>query len=129
MPTRLKILMLEDDLQDLFFARRAFDKAGLSFELHNACTRDGFAAELGSFRPDVIISDSKFGSVESPEAFREAQQLAPKTPFIVFTGHGNRQNPPDWIPDGATYFPKSELATMVAHVRKLFPDSESKPQS
>jgi PAS domain S-box-containing protein len=91
----LKILMLEDSVDDVTLVEWELKKAGITFSPHVTSRREGFQKALAEFRPDVIISDHSLPGFNSIEAFRIYKDHEKSTdvsiPFILVTGNVNEE--------------------------------------
>lgn len=86
----LKILILEDSLEDVHLIERELKRAGISFSTTVVDERGEFEVALASLRPDVILSDHSlpaFNSIEALKLYRQRQsELDLQAPFILVTG-------------------------------------------
>jgi DNA-binding NtrC family response regulator len=82
----LKILMVEEEQDDVNLIKRALQKGGILFEARVVDGEEKFRAELREFRPDVILSDHSLPGFNSIEALKICQNEGLNTPFILVTG-------------------------------------------
>jgi len=91
MEKSLKILLLEDSLDDAILIEREIEKAGIVFTSLVVNKRIEFENALKEFKPDVILSDHslpQFNSIEAFKIFKEHQKDSDLlVPFILVTGH------------------------------------------
>src|SRR5919108_635499 len=86
MPASIRILIVEDDPQDAALAEREVRKADVFCTFRRVDTREGMAAALRDYAPDVILTDHSLPNFTARDALSLAQQLSPGTPVIVVTG-------------------------------------------
>lgn len=105
MDDKLKILMLEDSLDDVNLIERELIRSGLVFSLLVVSTREEFKEAVYNFKPDVILSDHSlpsFNSIEALKIFQVAQaKLNLATPFILVTGAVSEEFAVECIKAGA----------------------------
>jgi PAS domain S-box-containing protein len=82
----LRVLIAEDDPNDLELCLRGLKKSGLAFEAQTASTRDEFVRKLGEERFDVIVSDYRMKGWTGMDALAAVRKSAPETPVILLTG-------------------------------------------
>jgi len=81
-----RILIVEDSKADLELAKREIRKHLKDCVFEHVETRSDFLKVLDSFEPHLIISDYNMPGFDGMKALRLAQDKAPLTPFIVWTG-------------------------------------------
>jgi len=82
----LKILMVEDNRDDLELIERALRKGKLSFVNECVDTLDEFSEALFRFKPDIVLSDHGMPEFNSFEALNKCLQEHADIPFILVTG-------------------------------------------
>src|SRR5688500_2856864 len=91
MRNRLKILILEDSVDDAVLIERELKRAGMLFTSLIVKMRGEFEAALTEFDPDVILCDHSLPQFNSIEAFKIYKDLQSRTgftvPFILVTGN------------------------------------------
>jgi PAS domain S-box-containing protein len=80
---RLRILHLEDDLDDRALVAQTLRQEGLACEIVAVDSREGFTAALRSGQIDLILSDDCLPAFDGRTAQKIAADLAPAVPFIV----------------------------------------------
>ena len=107
----LRILLLEDVAMDAEIVEYELRKANIAFETLRVDTGEAFEASLGSFRPDLILSDYTLPRFDGMAALERARRWAPTIPFIIVTGSINEETAVRCMKAGATdYLLKNNLA-------------------
>lgn len=78
--------MLEDSEWDAGLIQREIKKAGIDFEAKVVNNKVDYQNALGSYEPDVIVSDHSLPDFSSSEAFKIYKQSKLNVPFILVTG-------------------------------------------
>jgi signal transduction histidine kinase len=114
----LKILMLEDVETDADLIQRQLTRDKLKFTTERVDEEQEFIDALGSFKPDIILSDHAMPQFNSMAALQIAQKLAPKVPFILVTGSVSEEFAVNCIKSGADdYILKSNLVRLPNAIR------------
>jgi CheY-like chemotaxis protein len=87
MAKRLRILHLEDSLEDSELVQFALAENGVEHEMNAVGTKARFLAALESGRFDVILSDSSVPGFDGKAALALTRTWFPETPFIFVSGH------------------------------------------
>lgn len=86
----LRILLLEDLIDDANLLQRLLKKEGMAFTSLIVETREDFERGLEEYKPDVVISDHtlpQFDSLEALKLFKEyKREKHPMAVFILVTG-------------------------------------------
>jgi signal transduction histidine kinase len=126
MEITLKILMLEDVVEDVELITRTLKKAGLLFEVRQEDTRDGFIKALDEYDADVILSDHSLPQFNSVEALTIVKKYDIKTPFILVTGAVSEEFAVTCLKEGADdYVLKSNLARLPNAIRNALKQREA----
>jgi len=83
---KLKILLLEDSESDAGLVIRALKKANINFTAMQVDSRSEFEEALGTYVPDLILSDHSLPDFNSLEAFKIFKSKNLSIPFILVTG-------------------------------------------
>ncbi len=119
MSEELRILMLEDNLQDAKLIEHHLRKGGLEFRLKRVETKDDFIRELEEFLPSVILSEYVLSSFDGLSALRIAQERYPYIPFILVSGKHGEEMAVNSLKNGATdYLIKNNLAKLSFVVKR-----------
>jgi DNA-binding NtrC family response regulator len=115
----LKILMVEEELDDVNLIKRALQKAGVLFDARVVDSEETFRTELRDFSPDVILSDHSLPGFNSIEALKICQKQDLKIPFILVTGSVSEEFASISLKSGiADYVFKSELARLPSVISR-----------
>src|SRR5260370_708078 len=82
----IRVIMLEDNLEDAQFIQKTLQRANVAIETKVVFNREGFISALNSFSPDLILGDHQLPQFNSMEALQISRELSPFTPFILVTG-------------------------------------------
>ena len=121
MKKELKLLILEDSLDDLDLIERELKRGGIQFIAEVVKTRGDYQSGLKKLNPDVILSDHSlpaFNSIEAMELWKEYQHATGFTiPFILITGSVSEEFAVQCIKAGAyDYILKDRLKRLPASI-------------
>jgi len=118
-PTRLRVLILEDSRRDAELCIQELKKAGIEVDADVVDTEGAFVARLQSQVYDVILSDYRLPTWGGVEAFRLLKDSGRDIPFILITGTLGEEAAVDLIKDGvADYILKDRLVRLPSAVRR-----------
>lgn len=118
MEKALKILMLEDLEDDVGLIERTLNKQGIQFISKRVDTRDEFVEALGSFDPEVILSDHALPQFNSLEALTICRNQQIDIPFILVTGTVSEEFAVSCLKQGADdYVLKSNLVRLPSAIQ------------
>jgi signal transduction histidine kinase len=127
MGSELKILILEDNQNDVDLLHRELNKSGLNFTSRIVQTREEYENALENFGPDIILSDYSLPAFDAVRAFRIKQDKSPYIPFIIVSGIIGEENAVELIKNGVTdYTPKDKLFTLSPKINRALKDSEER---
>jgi PAS domain S-box-containing protein len=121
MSKQLKILILEDSIEDVDMIERELKRAGISFTSTVVNNRKEFESALVHLKPDVILSDHSlpaFNSIEALRIFKEKQaEFNLASPFILITGAMSEEFAVNCIKAGADdYILKDRLKRLPGSI-------------
>lgn len=117
--TRLRILHLEDNEQDMELIRETLLAEGFDFVAHRVVSQADFlaAVEQGGF--DIILADYALPSFNGQEALRLALEKQPGVPFIFVSGAIGAEQAIELLKQGATdYILKDQLAGLAPAIHR-----------
>jgi signal transduction histidine kinase len=114
----LKILMVEDNKDDLELIERALRKEKLPFVNECVDTLEEFSEALFRFKPDIVLSDHGMPEFNSFQALNECLQQHADIPFILVTGTVSDDYAISCLKNGVDdYILKSNLSRLPTAVR------------
>jgi hypothetical protein len=114
----LKILMVEDNQDDLELIERALRKGKLPFVNECVDTLEEFREALFRFKPDIVLSDHGMPAFNSFQALNECLQDHADMPFILVTGTVSDEYAIACLKNGVDdYILKSNLSRLPSAVR------------
>jgi signal transduction histidine kinase len=114
----LKIILLEDFLDDVELVKYILKKEGMSFTLKTVDTRSDFVRLLSEFIPDLVLSDHSMPQFNSIEALRICKSVELDVPFILVTGTVSEEFAVQCIREGADdYVLKSNLTRLPSAIQ------------
>ena len=115
----IRVLNLEDDPTDSELVLRELKRTGLDFTFERVTGRGPFLAALRGQPPDVIISDHNVPQFNGRAALDIVRDMAPGTPFILFTGSLNEEAAVAYMKAGAAdYILKDRVARLGPAVQE-----------
>jgi len=122
-----RILIVEDEAWDAELAQRLLTNAGLDFTSVVVATREPFAEQLASFRPDVILSDYHLPGFSGEAALAIAQETCPEVPFVFWSGVLGDEAAVALIKQGATdYVLKDRPARLPSVIGRAIAEAEQR---
>ncbi|MDA3813956.1 MAG: PAS domain S-box protein [Candidatus Cloacimonetes bacterium] len=113
MEEKIKVLILEDVIEDLELVVFELRRAEIKFTHLHVETEVDFRKGLVEFKPDIILSDYKLPQFTGMEALLIAKEITPLTPFIIVTGSLNEETAVNCIKAGAwNYVIKENLVRL-----------------
>lgn len=113
----LKILMLEDFVEDADLIERQLSRNKILFTSQRVDTRNEFEDAVKSFKPDVILSDHSLPQFNSLAALKIAKEEVPNVPFILVTGSVSEEFAVSCMKAGADdYILKTNLSRLPAAI-------------
>jgi PAS domain S-box-containing protein len=130
MTTKIKILIVEDDKNDIELLQHELETGGINYVSEIVQTEKGYREALLKFIPDIILSDYTLPAFAGAAAFKIKEELAPDTPFIFVTGTIGEEKSIELIKSGVTdYTLKGRLFTLIVKLKRALKDAEVKQQN
>ena len=124
---KTKILILDDDEDDIFFITNQLERSAISFVTEVAKSIQEFEKALLNFKPDIILSDYNLPGFNGLAAFQLKEKLAPYTPFIMVSGVIGEDNAIELIKSGVTdYVLKNKLSSLPFKVRRALTEANAR---
>ena len=126
MPNPLRVLIVEDSVDDTFFIVRELQRGGYNVDFERVETPVGMQTALMSRTWDLVISDFSMPQFGGPAALALYQQSGQDVPFILVSGTMGEDIAVEMVKAGAHhYVMKDNLAKLVAAVgRELIASEE-----
>ena len=118
----IKILILEDNMNDADLVQRKLEKSGFRFISKIVQTREAYMNALDRFCPDLILSDYSLPSFDGISAFHIKQEKYPHIPFILVSGTIGDENVVELLKQGATDFVYKNLHRLPRAVERALED-------
>jgi signal transduction histidine kinase len=113
----LRILMLEDIVEEAGLIERVLKKAKLPFVSIRVDGPDEFVGALESFNPDVVLSDHALPQFNSIEALKLCRTRGLMIPFILVTGTVSEEFAVNCLKQGVDdYILKNNLSRLPAAI-------------
>jgi signal transduction histidine kinase len=113
----LRILMLEDIVEEAGLIERVLKKAKLPFVSMRVDGPDEFVGALEAFNPDVVLSDHALPQFNSIEALKLCRSRGLMIPFILVTGTVSEEFAVNCLKQGVDdYILKNNLSRLPAAI-------------
>lgn len=124
---KLRVLLLEDNLQDRRLIQTQLRREHLDVELILARGRSDFEAALGQGVFQVVISDFDLPQYDGLTALRLVRSRFPDLPFILISGQLGEEQAVECVKRGATdYVLKQSLARLGPVIRRALLEAEAR---
>lgn len=121
----IKVLIVEDNENDLELLQHELKKSKLNFSSKIAQDQPEFISCLDNFEPDIILSDYSLPSFDGVSAFNIKQNRQPDIPFIIVSGTIGEENAVELIKNGVTdYVLKDKLFALNTKIIRALKDAE-----
>jgi PAS domain S-box-containing protein len=125
----IRILMLEDSIEDAELLNRELRRGGMSFDVRRVDTREDFLEQLKGFKPDIVISDYKLPSFGGMDALKLVQKISSPVPFILVSGHIGELGAIEAFKMGVTDFVlKDSVGRLVPSVRRALREGKERAE-
>ena len=117
MGAHLKILLLEDSIEDAELVQRLLCKHNPNFRFLLAANKNAYLQGLDTFAPDIILSDNSLPQFSALAALKIVRERSLYIPFILVTGTVSDEYAASIIKSGADdYIIKDRLTRLPAAV-------------
>ena len=125
MAEQLRILLVEDSLNDAELVLRELTRGGLDFQNRRVETEPDFRRELHEFRPHLVISDFSMPQFSGRSALAIARESRADIPFIFISGTIGENVAVDMMKAGANdYVMKNNLARLLPALQRELREAE-----
>lgn len=115
MPPKLRILIIEDNIEDANLIQYHLTEEGIDFISRIVDTKEEFEDALDNFSPDAILCDHTLPQFDSVLALKILNKRKIKVPFILVTGSVSEEFAVQMIHSGASdYIIKDRMARLPA---------------
>jgi two-component system sensor histidine kinase UhpB len=119
MTKNLKILLLEDDINDAMLIQMYLKRSDISFELINVAEKKEYIKALEQNKVDVVLSDHSLPQFDSLEALQILNQKNIFIPFILVSGAISEEYAVKILQEGASdYILKDRLQRLPVAIKQ-----------
>ncbi len=117
MAAPLRILLLEDDSDDVELIENVIQRSITNVEFYEVAEREHFLKALEDFKPDMVLSDNQLPQFDATEALEHTRKHSLFLPFILVTGTVSEEFAANIIRMGADdYILKDRMARLPAAI-------------
>src|ERR1700752_5022925 len=128
MRTPLRILLLEDSVQDAELIRELLEEDHFVCNITRVQTRAEFSAALENSRIDLVLADYALPSFDGLSALQLTRTVRPNLPFIFVSGFGE-EIAIDALTSGANdYVLKTGLSRLVPSVQRALREAQERAE-
>ena len=129
MNSLLRVLHLEDDVQDAELMRATLEVEGIQAELTRVETEQDFVAAIKEEDVDLILADYSLPSFDGLSALKIAHEHAADVPFIFVSGRLGEDVAIEALKTGATdYVLKTHLVRLAPAVNRALREAREKAE-
>jgi signal transduction histidine kinase len=126
---RLRVLHLEDSVDDAKLVEAALRKDGVMADVVRVDTRAAFEAALRTGAFDLILADYNLPAFDGAAAQQMASACCPGLPFIFVSGSIGEEHAIDRVKAGATdYVLKDRLTRLSPAVRRALAEADERAE-
>lgn len=119
MAETLRVLIIEDSMEDTFFIVRELQRAGYVVDFERVETQAAMDQALKAGRWDLVISDYQMPSFDGATALEIFRETGLEVPFIIVSGVLGEVRAAEMLKAGADdYVMKDNLARLGPAVRR-----------
>lgn len=116
---KIKVLFVDDDVALGNIVTLALEEAGC--EVHYQTSLAGIKNVVKEVCPDIIVLDVEIGSTNGIEVIPVLKLIAPKTPVLIVSSHGESENVMKALEAGAVSYLKKpfEIVELLAYIHRF----------
>ncbi|HLX12991.1 MAG TPA: response regulator [Bacteroidota bacterium] len=123
----LKLLHIEDDLNDFDLIQIRLKQGGFNFDVSRVDSEEGLRTALSSSRFDIVLSDLSLPRFDGVSAFELVRKADPGMPFIFLSGTIRDGTAVEQLVDEKTDCVRKDDPEQLAQaIRRLLPEIKSK---
>jgi PAS domain S-box-containing protein len=127
MDKEIKILILEDNANDIELIQHELEKSKMAFVCKIVSGEKEFERELRSYKPAIVLSDYSLPSFNAEDAFTLKERINPEIPFIIVSGMIDDEKAVELIKNGVTdYVMKDKLFKLPGKIERALQESKAK---
>lgn len=127
MEKELKIIMVEDSVDDAELIQYELKRCGFKFNAIVVTDSQHFLKGLVEFNPDIILSDFSMPTFDGLSALKLANEKAPYIPFLFVSGTIGEERAIDALKKGATdYILKDHLSSLGPKIKRALKETEER---
>lgn len=127
MNIKIKILIVEHDVNDIELILYELKKSEIEFETEIVHNQDDYIESIKNFIPNVILSDYSLPAFSGVRAFEIRETICPHIPFIFVSGTIGEENSIELIKNGLTdYVIKDKLFTLASKIKRALKEADEK---
>jgi PAS domain S-box-containing protein len=129
MKNKTKILIVEHDPNDIELIQYELKIGGINYESKIVQNEKEFIDALGSFIPDIILSDFTLPHFDGLSAFNIKEKISPDTSFIFVSGTVGEEKAVELIKSGVTdYALKDKLFALIPKINRALKEAEEQKE-
>lgn len=129
MDKQLRFLLAENNPNEASLVERELRKTDLLFSLERVETKTDFLKALRNHKPDIILADYSFASLNGLYVLERAQEKCPDIPFIFISETEGRDSAIESLSNGATdYVLKDHISRIGPVIRRALRELEERKQ-
>ncbi|QSE98819.1 hybrid sensor histidine kinase/response regulator [Fulvivirga lutea] len=127
MDKSIKILVVEDEVEDYELIRLELKKANLQFQSKRVASKDELYNECNSLEYDLILCDNKLPAMDATSALKIVREVNQEIPFIIVSGTIGEENAVKLMRLGANdYVNKANQNRLIAVLKREIKEYEVK---
>lgn len=125
----LNLLIVEDVMADVELITLSLHHAGIHFRHETADSSAQCWTLLKEQAFDAVLSDYRLPALQAPQVFQLVNELQPKVPFVLVTGHLKEESAVECTKSGMTdYVLKDRLYRLPGVLKRALTEAELKRQ-